>query len=106
MDKVPCLQAALLALDHEYALSGNDEEVLLTALAMVYAVPLAGHEHVDAEPELGPVLPSFEVGVLPALLAPDPRDVARVEDEPARALRDEPGVGSRQIGLWNRFVGH
>src|SRR5439155_23913946 len=75
------------------------------ALAVVHAVPLAGHEHVDADAELSPLLPAFEVCVLPSLLASDPRDVARVEDEPALALGDEPGVGSLQVCLANG-LGH
>src|SRR5204863_8146722 len=94
VDEVPGLKAALLAFDHEHALSGNDEEVLLAVLAVVQAVPLARHEDLDAEAELCPVLLSFEVRVLPALLALDPGDVARIDDEPALALGDEPGLGS------------
>jgi hypothetical protein len=78
VDEVPCLQAALLTFDHEHAFSGNEKEVLLAALAVVHAVPLARHEHMDAEAELSPLLPAFKVGVLPALLASDPRDVVRV----------------------------
>jgi hypothetical protein len=41
VDEVPCLQAALLTFDHEHALPGNEKEVLLAALAVVHAVPLA-----------------------------------------------------------------
>ena len=49
VDEVPCLQAALLAFDHEHALSADDEEVLLAAFAVVRAIALARHEHMDAE---------------------------------------------------------
>src|SRR5262245_17632054 len=97
VDEVPCLQPVLLTFDHEHALSGNEKEILLAALAVVHAVPLAGHEHMDAEAELSPLLPAFKVGVLPALLASDPRNVARVEDEPALTLGDEPGLGSPEF---------
>jgi hypothetical protein len=48
----------------------------------------------DAEAELSPHLPAFKIGVLPTLLASDPRDVARVENEPTLTLGDEPGLGS------------
>jgi len=50
VDEVPCLQAALLTFDHEHALPGNEKEVLLAALAVVHAVPLSRHEHMDAKP--------------------------------------------------------
>ncbi len=90
MDEVPGLQAALLTFDHEHALAGDDEEVLLAGLAVVQAA-LTGGDDLDAEAELRPLLPPFEVGVLPALLASDPGGVARVEHEPALALGNEPG---------------
>ena len=78
VDEIPCLQAALLAFDHEHALSGDEQEVLLATLAVIQAVSLAGHEHMDAEAELSPLLPPFKVGVLPTLFASDPRRVVRV----------------------------
>jgi hypothetical protein len=53
----------------------------------------------DAEAELSPLLPAFKVGVLPALLASDPRDVVRVKNEPTLTLGDEPGLGSLQLCL-------
>src|SRR4029453_17274282 len=79
--------------------------VLLAALPVVHAFSLARHEHMDAEAELSPVLPAFKVGVLPALLASDPRDVVRVKKEPTLTLGDEPGLGSLQLCLANGF-GH
>ncbi len=100
MDEVPGLQAALLTFDHQHALAGDDEEVLLAGLAVVQAV-LTGRENLDSEAELGPLLLPFEVGVLPALLASDPRRVARVEDEPALALGDDPELGLLQLCLGN-----
>lgn len=57
VDEVPCLKATLLTFDHEHALSGNEKKVLLAALAVVHAFPLARHEHMDAEAELSPLLP-------------------------------------------------
>jgi hypothetical protein len=98
VNEVPGLQAAFLTLDHEHALAGDDEEVLLAALAVVHA-PLTRGYDLDAEAELRPLLPTFEVGVLPALLAPDPRCVACVEHEPALALGNEPGVRPLQLSL-------
>src|SRR5262245_66025483 len=95
---VPGLQVALLALDHEQALTGDDEEVLLAALAVVEA-PLTRADDLDAEAELPPLLPAFEVGVLPAFLASNPRGVARVEHEPALPLGNEPRVRLLQLGL-------
>ncbi len=59
----------------------------------------------DAKAELTPLLPAFKVGVLPTLLALDPRNVARVKNEPALSLGNEPGVGSLQLCLANGF-GH
>jgi len=69
MDEVPGFQAALLTLDHQHTRAGDDEEVLLAALAVVLGVALTGHENVDAEAELGPLLSPFEVRVLRTLLA-------------------------------------
>ncbi len=103
MDEVPGLQAALLALDHEDALAGDDEEVLLAALAVVQAVPLSRLEHVDPEAEPGPLLLAFEAGVLAALLALYPGHVAGVEDEPPLALGDEAVLGRRQLCLSHRL---
>ena len=69
--KSQAFRRTLLALDHEHALAGDDEEVLLAALAVVDA-PLTRPHDLDAEAELRPLLPTLEVGVLPALLASDP----------------------------------
>ena len=41
VDEIPRLQAPFLALDHEHALAGDDEEVLLRPLAVVHAGRLA-----------------------------------------------------------------
>jgi hypothetical protein len=102
VDKVPGLQAALLTLDHEHALARNDEEILLATLAVVHAA-LAAHEDLDAEAELGPLLSALEVGVLPALLASNPRYVARVEDEPPLTLGDEPVVRLLELRLRDAY---
>src|SRR5215211_3529004 len=85
VDEVPGLQVALLTFDHEHTLAGDDEEVLLAPLAVVQA-PLTGRENQDSEAEVGPLLPPFEVRVLPALLASEPRHVTRVDYEPALAF--------------------
>src|SRR3712207_6340090 len=79
-------------------LAGDDEEVLLAPLAVVQAA-LAGRENLDAEAAVGPLLPPLEVRVLPTLLAPDPRHVARVDDEPALAHGDESELGLLQLRL-------
>ena len=96
MDEVPGLQAALLTLDHEHALAGDDEEVLLAALAVVEAA-LAGADDLDAEAELAALRVALELGVLPALLARDPGRLARVEHEPARARGERPELGLLQL---------
>src|SRR5207302_1063927 len=106
VDEVPGLQAPLLPFDHEHALAGDDEEVLLAALAVVHAVPLPRHEHVDAEAELGPLLATFEVRVLSTCVAVDPRGLAGVEDEPALALRDEALLGRLHLGFGHRRIVH
>ncbi len=85
MDEVPGLQLALLALDHEHALAGDDEEVLLARLAVVHAGGLAGLEHGDAHAELGEVAVPFEVSPAAEPLPLPPAGVPRVEHEPARA---------------------
>ena len=70
-----------------------------------YEAVLAGPENLDAEAELMELLLPFEVGVLPAVVAPDPGRVAGVEHEPAVALGHEPELGLRQLRLGNG-VGH
>ena len=100
MDEVPCFQGALFALDHEHAVSGDDEEVLLAGLAVIQP-SLARRQHLDPEAELCPVLTAFEVGVLSALLALDPRNLARVENEPPVTPGDEAGLGLLQLCLSN-----
>ena len=100
MDEVPLLQAALLTFDHEQAFAGDDEEVLLAALAVVQAV-LTGPENLDPEAELSELLLPLEVGVLPAVVAADPGRVARVEHEPAVALDHEAELGLLQLRLGN-----
>ena len=62
--EVPRLQPALLAVEDEDALPGDDEEVLLIRLAVVHAVRLAGLEHGDAEADLGELRLPFEHGGL------------------------------------------
>jgi len=88
VDEIPGPQAALLIFDHEHALPGDDEEVLLAALAVVHAVRLPGQENVDAKAELGELVIPFEVGVLPQLLVSPPGHVPRIEDEPSLTRRD------------------
>src|SRR5581483_6807357 len=82
------------------------EEVLLAALAVVHAVSLPRHEHVDAEAELTPLLAAFEVRVLSTCVAVDPRGLPGVEDEPALALRDEALLGRLHLGFGHRRIVH
>ena len=86
VDEVPRLQPPLLALDHEHALAGDDEEVLLARLAVVHAARLAGLEHGDADAELLEVAVAFEVRPAAEPLPLPPAGVPRVEHEPARAF--------------------
>ena len=53
VDEVPGPQAALLALDQEQTLAGEDEEVLLGVLAVVHAVRLPRREDGDRVADLG-----------------------------------------------------
>jgi hypothetical protein len=49
MEEVPSAQRALLTLDEQRAVAGQDEEVLLLVLGVVAAVRLARWQHVDAD---------------------------------------------------------
>ena len=100
---VPLAHAALLALDDGDALAAEHEEALLGGLGVVAAVGLAGHEHVRPDAELR------ERGVARAEVAPDaevaialPARLGEVEDEPALALDDLPGLGLLERGLRDR----
>ena len=81
MDEVPLLQAPLLAFDHQHALAGDDEEVLLRPLAVVHAGGHARVEHDELEAELLELGVAFEVRPPAEAHAPPPRHIAGVDDE-------------------------
>src|SRR5438105_10329771 len=84
MDEVPGLQRALLALDDQEALAGEDEEVLLVRLAVVSAAGLAGLKDGDRVAELRELhVAAFEDAGRAEGLVGDPGGVADVDDEPA-----------------------
>jgi uncharacterized protein YceH (UPF0502 family) len=98
MDEVPGLQRPPLALDQQQALAGEDEKVLLLVLAVVQAGRLPGLEHRNVDPELREAGLALEARER-AEVAFCPARVARVQDEPALALRDEACVGSLELRL-------
>ncbi len=81
VDEVPLLQLPLLALDHEHALAGDDEEVLLRPLAVVHARRHTRVEHDELEAELLELGVAFEVRRPTKGLPPSPRHLAGVDDE-------------------------
>jgi hypothetical protein len=89
MDEVPGPQAALLALDEQQALAGEDEEVLLLVLAVVHARGLAGREHADVDPEAREALVPLEAGERAEGPVEPPLRLAGVHDEPPLAYRNE-----------------
>src|SRR6185436_19580697 len=99
---VPLLQWPLLALDDQQRLAGEDEEALLVGLPVIHGHRLAGLEHVQVCAELRPVLVALDVAGGSAAFAVQPAHVARVDDVPSLALRDEAVL----LGLDLRFVDH
>src|SRR5262249_32720505 len=97
--EVPGAQAPLLTLDDQQRLAGEHEEVLLVGLPVVHAHRLAGLEDVEVEAELRKGLPLLEVGELAAAGAVAPARLARVQDEPAVALRRKSVLGLDQLRL-------
>src|SRR5204863_8747124 len=80
-------------------------EMLLGRLGVVAAVRLAGLEDAERDPELGEeleVAASERAAVTEALAMAPPGGVARVDDEPARAVGLESALGLDQL----RFLDH
>src|SRR3954451_20571039 len=97
MDEVPLSQRALLPLDDREPLAVQHEEVLLLGFPVVHRVCLAGREHLDRHAEhreerLGLVLVAPRERQAVATVATEPARVMCIQDEPAVARRDEPGV--------------
>jgi broad specificity phosphatase PhoE len=91
--EVPGAKRSLLAFDDEHTLSGQDEEVLLSVLPVVHATQLAGQEQVDVDPEVREArVRALERSAEAELTSVEPACVSNVEDEPALARRDEPGI--------------
>src|SRR5207247_9622046 len=96
VEVVPRLHEPLLALDEEDALACDDQETLLIRLAVVHARGLARPEDADVEADLV----ETEIGALaqPGIdahfvrIAPD--RLARIDDVPAVAVRDQPVLGA------------
>src|SRR5439155_18393493 len=92
--EVPLRELPLLALDNEETLAGEDEEVLLRALAVVHAVGLPGLEDADVQSELGEARLAFEDARAAEFVALEPRGIAGIEDEPTLPVGDEACVGA------------
>lgn len=89
MDEVPRPQRTLLTLDDQQAFAAQDEKVLLARLFVVHRHRHPGRQHVEVDAELLEpcVVLALEATVGAELVVP-PLSLARVDDEPARALRD------------------
>ena len=102
VDEVPRLQVALLALDHQQALAGEHEEVLLVGLAVVAAGHLARLDHREREADVRePHVVALEDAGVAALGVRDPRGLRDVDDEPAVGDRREAGVELLETSLRN-----
>ena len=99
MHEIPALEAALLPLDDQHALSRKNEEVFLRDLAVVHAHGLAWAEDEDVDAELREVglrlfvRPTGQRYQRSTSFALDPASVTRVDHEPARTGGHEPGFG-------------
>ena len=107
MEEVPRPHRPLLTFDDRQRLAGEDEEVLLVGLPVVHRHRLAGLQHADVDPELREVglaaeVVAFELGADAAALPFHPGRFARVQDEPALPLRNEPVRRLLERRLGNR----
>ena len=89
VDEVPGDEPALLLLDDQRALAGDDEEAFLRVLAVVHAEGLARLENVDVDPELWETPLALEVAVEAERALVAPARLARVDHEPAFDVDDE-----------------
>src|SRR5436190_18069161 len=97
VEEVPGLEASLLAVDEQPALTGQNEERLLIGLGVIDAA-LARLEDGHVDPELLELDRGFAVLVRePARCAPclrrPPLGIAHVDDEPALSHGGKPGTG-------------
>lgn len=90
MDEVPLPQRALLALDDQERLAGEDQEILLVGLPVIHRHRLSRLEHEEVDAELRKLRVALEPAHGSAWAAVEPPRVARVQHEPAFALRHEP----------------
>ncbi len=93
VDEVPRAEWALLALDDQERLAGNDEEVLLVGLPVVHRHRLSRPEHLDVDPELGEVLLPFQIAEGAAARDVVPARRTSIQDVPAVSAGDEPVLG-------------
>ena len=105
MDEVPRAQVPLLPFDDQNRFAGDDEEVLLIGLQVVYGHRFARHEHEWIDAELFGLPLAFEIVERDAdgaaALGVTPHGLAHAEDEPSVVLRDEPVLGLLQLRLGN-----
>ena len=94
-----CRNGTLFALDQQQRFAGEHEEVLLVRLPVVHAHRLAGREDVEPEAHLLELRRPLERRRNAAARPVAPAGVAGVEDEPALARGDEPGVGLLERGF-------
>ena len=77
--EVPLPERALLALDDQQRLAGDDEEVLLISFPVVHRHRLARLEDLHVDPELGEVLLAFQIAECAAPFDVVPARVACIE---------------------------
>lgn len=101
--EVPRVEVALLLLDEQQALAGEDEEVLLFRLAVIEGAGLAGLHHAEGVADLREaVAVAFERAVDAEALTALPDRVLEVDREPPVGGRRQTGVRLLQAC----FVGH
>ena len=99
--EVPLAQRALLSLDDQEGFAGEHEEILLIGLPVVHRHGLARSKHGEVDAELREVGLALEPADRGAALGVAPPRLARVDDEPALALRDEAVLGRLELRLGN-----
>ena len=90
VEEIPRSQLPFLVLDDQNAASREHEEPFLAVLAVVTAQAFAGLEDADVDAELGKWPLALEVAVAAEPVPLPPASFARVDDEPAFFIRDQP----------------
>src|SRR5262245_235076 len=93
VDEVPRPQTLLLAVDQHQAFSGDDQKVLLDALAVIQPVRLAGPEDMDVHPVLRKLRLAFQICRGAEILAVPPGRISGIEHVPALSPGDDAVFG-------------